>query len=189
MIGTAVAVTARLTTPGGDGIAAGRITLEINGVLARATRTDAAGQVDLSISSDNLKTAATLEIRVSYAGDSTHGPSAAVTTIVVRPARIEVVTVPAVAGMAISFGVQEALTDDQGVAHFEVGALGRQVMTPHFDLPEASGIRLGFVRWEDDVFDAVRTIDIAGDARFMSLDRRFEQFVVDRYRRLTAHRA
>lgn len=165
VIGTTVVVTAHLTTTGGNAVATSRITMEVNGVLARATRTDATGKVDLSLSSDYVKSAATLNIRVAFAGDSTHSPSVALTTIVIRPATIDVVTVPAIVGMSITLGDQEILTDAQGTATFAVSQLGRLRLTPRFDLPKSSGIRVGFVRWNDDVFDPVRTIDIAGDAR------------------------
>ena len=165
VIGTTVSVTANLATLGGNPLASTRVTMDINGVLVRATRTDGAGQVDLSLSSDYLKRAATLNIRVAFAGDSTHGPSAALTTIVIRPATIDVVTVPAVVGMSITLGDQELLTDAQGTATFAVGDLGRLPLTPRFDLPESSGIRVGFVRWNDDVYDPVRTVDITGDVR------------------------
>lgn len=165
VIGTTVVVTANLTTLGGNGLPTSRITMEVNGVLARATRTDATGKVDLSLSSDYVKSAVTLKIRVAYAGDSTHGPSAGLTTIVIRPATIDVVTVPAIVGMSITLGDQEILTDAQGTATFAVNELGRLRLTPRFDLPESSGIRVGFVRWNDDVYDPVRTVDIAGDVR------------------------
>ena len=165
VIGTTVVVTANLTTLGGNGLPTSRITMEVNGVLARATRTDATGKVDLSLSSDYVKSAVTLKIRVAYAGDSTHGPSAGQTTIVIRPATIDVVTVPAIVGMSITLGDQEILTDAQGTATFAVNELGRLRLTPRFDLPESSGIRVGFVRWNDDVYDPVRTVDIAGDVR------------------------
>ena len=165
VIGTTVVVTANLTTLGGNGLPTSRITLEVNGVLARATRTDVTGKVDLSLSSDYVKSAATLKIRVAYAGDSTHGPSAGLTTIVIRPATIDVVTVPAIVGMSITLGDQEILTDAQGTATFAVNELERLRLTPRFDLPESSGIRVGFVRWNDDVYDPVRTVDITGDVR------------------------
>lgn len=165
VIGTAVTVTAHLATLGGNALASTRVTMDINGVLVRATRTDGTGQVDLSLSSDYVKRAATLKIRVAFAGDSTHGPSDALTTIVIRPATIDVVTVPAVVGMSIALGDQELLTDAQGTATFAVGDLGRLLLTPRFDLPESSGIRVGFVRWNDDVYDPVRTVDITGDVR------------------------
>lgn len=165
VIGTTVVVTAHLTTLGGNALPTSRITMDVNGVLARATRTNATGTVDLSLSSDYVKTAATLKIRVAYSGDSTHGPSSAETTIVIRPATIDVVTVPAVVGMSISLGDEEILTDAQGTATFAVNELARLRLTPRFDLPESSGIRVGFVRWNDDVYDPVRIVDIGGDVR------------------------
>lgn len=165
VIGTSIVVTAQLATLGGNALPVSRITMDVNGVLARATRTDATGKVDLSLSSDYVKSAATLNIRVAFAGDSTHSASVALTTIVIRPATIDVVTVPAVAGMSITLGDQELLTDAQGTATFAVNTLARLRLTPRFDLPESSGIRVGFVRWNDDIYDPVRTVDIAGDAR------------------------
>ncbi|MEO8469624.1 MAG: hypothetical protein ABI573_08165 [Chloroflexota bacterium] len=165
VIGTSVIVTARLTTLGGQALPVSRVTMEVNGVLARATRTDATGKVDLSLSSEYVKSAATLNIRVAFAGDSTHGASVALTTIVIRSATIDVVTVPAVVGLSITLGDQELLTDTQGIATFAVKDLGRLRLTPRFDLPESSGVRVGFVRWNDEIFDPVRTIDVVGDAR------------------------
>ena len=165
VIGTTVVVTAQLATLGGNALASSRITMDVNGVLARATRTDATGKIDLSLSSDYVKQASTLKILVAFAGDSTHGPSAALTTIVIRPATIDVVTVPAVVGLSITLGDQEILTDAQGTASFAVNQIARLPLTPRFDLSESSGIRVGFVRWNDDVYDPVRMVDIAGDTR------------------------
>ena len=108
VIGTSIVVTAQLATLGGNALPVSRITMDVNGVLARATRTDATGKVDLSLSSDYVKSAATLNIRVAFAGDSTHSASVALTTIVIRPATIDVVTVPAVAGMSITLEIGRA---------------------------------------------------------------------------------
>lgn len=165
VIGTSVIVTANLATLGGNPVVTGRVTLEVNGLPARASRTDATGKVDFNLPSSYVQQAATLKIRVAFAGDATRGPSTALTTIVIRPATVDVVTVPAVVGMSISLGDQEIATDGQGIASFKVSQLGRLGLTPRFDLPESSGIRVGFVRWEDNLFDAVRQVDITGDVR------------------------
>ena len=165
VIGTSVIVTATLETLGGNPVVNGRVTMDVNGLPARASRTDATGKINFTLASDYVKQASTLKIRVVFAGDATRGPSSALTTIVIRPATIDVVTVPAVVGMSISLGDQELVTDSQGIASFEVSQLGRLRLTPRFDLPESSGIRVGFVRWEDDLFEAVRTVDITGDVR------------------------
>ncbi len=165
VIGTSVIVSANLATLGGNPVVSGRVTMEVDGLPARASRTDAAGKVDFSLPTGYVQQAAALKIRVAFAGDNTRGPSTALTTIVIRPATVDIITVPAVAGMSISLGDQEIATDSQGIASFEVSQLGRLGLTPRFDLPESSGIRVGFVRWEDNLFEAVRPVDITGDVR------------------------
>jgi len=166
-VGSSVDVSARLMTLGGNAIGTARVTLQVNGVEVRASRTDTDGAVTMSVPSTLLSTAGSLVIRVAYSGDATRGPSAATATLVVRPATIQVTTVPAVAGMAIHLGDQTVVTDARGIATFEVGALGTLRLAPTFELPAAAGRRVSFVRWEDDVYDAERTIDVSGDEQFV----------------------
>jgi hypothetical protein len=166
-IGTSPTVNATLTTTGGVAIPVARMTMEINGTLARASRTDSTGLIVFSPPSEYFNTAGTLNIHVVFAGDSTRAASSASMVMTVQPATIQVVTVPAVAGLTIGLGTQQTLTDAQGIATFIVPSIGNLRLLPTFDLPADTGQRVSFVRWEDDVFDPGRTIAVAGDAKYV----------------------
>jgi hypothetical protein len=163
VIGTSVAVEAKLTTLGGNAIEGARLVMNINGTQARASRTNAAGVVSFSVPSDRLSTEGSLAIVVLFSGDNTHIASSAKSSMTVRGAQIRIVTVPAVTGLSISLGDTVAVTDAEGAVTFSVPTLGRQSISPSFDLPDSAGIRVSFVRWQDDVFEPRRAIDIAGD--------------------------
>jgi Bacterial Ig-like domain (group 3) len=166
-VGTAVTVTVTLTTLGGNAIEAGRISLEINGTVVRNTRTDATGVAALSVPSELLASAGQLAIGASFSGDATRSASSVSAGLEVRPARVEIQTVPAIPGLAMQLGEQASQTDVNGMAAFEVAQLGRYPITPDFAIPESSGLRVSFARWEDDVFEPNRTLDVTGDERLV----------------------
>jgi hypothetical protein len=166
-IGTSPTINATLTTAGGAAVAIARVTMDINGTPARASRTDSTGLIVFSPPSEYFTNAGTLNIHVVFAGDSTRAASSATMVMTVQPATIQVVTVPAVAGLTIGLGTNQTLTDAQGIATFIVPTVGNLRLLPTFDLAADTGQRVSFVRWEDDVFDPGRTIAVAGDAKYV----------------------
>jgi hypothetical protein len=166
-IGTSPTINATLTTAGGAAVAIARVTMDINGTPARASRTDSTGLIVFSPPSEYFTNAGTLNIHVAFAGDSTRAASSATMVMTVQPATIQVVTVPAVAGLTIGLGTNQTLTDAQGIATFIVPTVGNLRLLPTFDLAADTGQRVSFVRWEDDVFDPGRTIAVAGDAKYV----------------------
>ncbi len=166
-IGGDVTLAARLTTAAGAPIAGMRLILGIRSVDSHTTRSDGDGVAEFRLPSDELTIAGTIPVSVTFDGDSTYAGTVATGSIVVQPAAIVVVTVPAVAGVRMTLGETEALTNEAGLATFLVERVGRVQLAPDLELPIGSGMQLSFVRWEDDVFNAARTVNVQGDERFV----------------------
>jgi len=166
-IGDDVTLAARLTTAAGAPIAGMRLILGIRSVDSHTTRSNGDGVAQFRLPSDELTVAGTLPVSVTFDGDSTYAGTVATASIVVQPAAIVVVTVPALPGVRMTLGEDEATTDEAGVATFLVDRIGRFQIVPVLETAIGSGLQLSFVRWEDDVFDAARTVSVKGDDRFV----------------------
>jgi len=144
-----------------------RVSLYISGKFLVSSHADANGNLAFRISGTATPKAGTFPLEARF--DGAHGllPDSAFENLKIRPAVVKVTTVPAVAGVQISVGTKSVKTGADGTATVAIDKVGPVSLEAHLDLVEGDQIRVSFVRWGDQVYDAKRQISIRGDATYV----------------------
>ncbi|MEP6983980.1 MAG: Ig-like domain repeat protein [Chloroflexota bacterium] len=161
-IGVPITITAHLKNQDGEGNPNKVFVVYLNDEVVRRIRTDDQGTASIRIGSDLL--AGNYTIRVEFSGTQAYLPSTASTTLVVRPARLTIKTVPPLANIPFSLDGKKFESDAQGVAHVEISKLGEfplEVLL-ETDTQISDDTRVTFDRWRDE-YQPKRTINIQGD--------------------------
>ncbi|HEX8940912.1 MAG TPA: hypothetical protein VF763_12200 [Candidatus Limnocylindrales bacterium] len=167
VLGTDVPVDIHVSTTGGAPVPDLRLVVAVDGKTLHSGRSDAAGHLLLTLKQVELPKAATLTLTVAFDGTAAYGPSSASQQLTIVPAAVTVTTVPAVEGLAIDLGSSTTQTDANGVAAFPIPAYGTYQLAPHLDTPADAGVRVSFLRWQDDVYTAARSIRVTGKADYI----------------------
>jgi hypothetical protein len=158
-IGQHTLIEIQLFTRGGYPIENQTVRLLVNGAKVRTLRTNFMGVASVDF---NPQQAGTAIITAIYDGShkESYIPSIASTKIAVKPAVIEIQTVPPVEGVNFALGNQLFSSGKDGVARVDVAQTGTYplaVVNPESQSPEQTVI---FSRWNDEVFTPNRNIDI-----------------------------
>ncbi len=168
VLGTPVTIGAVLRSgSSGAPIANQHLTLSLDGQAVRSDRTDSHGSITFAIQGKKLATAGPHTILVTFAGSHGWAASKATAKLTVLTAAVQIVSVPALAGIRFTLGGNSATTGFDGVAALPVPQAGTYQLT--MDLNANTGdpsAKASFVRWLDNVYTANRTIDVSGPATY-----------------------
>jgi len=144
-----------------------RVSLYLSGKFLVSSHADTKGNLAFRVSSTATTKAGTFPIEARF--DGAHGllPDSAYTSLKLRPALVKVTTVPLVTGVPISVGAQTVKTGADGTATLTIDQVGPAPLEAHLDLVENGQIRVSFIRWGDQVYDAKRQISVRGDATYV----------------------
>jgi hypothetical protein len=167
VIGTKVTVSAGAVDGAGRPIPNLRLTLYGGGRYLNGEVTDPRGRVSFRLSPQVTAQVGTLPLQVRFDGNRAYLPASTTTSLEIRPATIEVVTVPAVSGVSITLGSTQRRTGPDGTVRIPVTRTGKYPLRPRFDLDATSDTRVAFQRWQDQQYKPDRTIEVKGDARYV----------------------
>jgi predicted RNA-binding Zn-ribbon protein involved in translation (DUF1610 family) len=158
-VGNPAIVVLQLISSKGEPVVDQRVELFVNGESERQARTDADGNVSITMRRDKAGTYALSAVFKGTKAPSL-GSSKATADLVVTPALIEVHTTPALPNIRFALDDQIFSSDDYGVARIEVGKAGKY----HLELlpleTNSPDIQMAFGRWSDDYFVPSREIEI-----------------------------
>lgn len=161
IIGQEITVSAQLTSNGSP-VTSRLLELLVDGTRLRNASVDANGRAEFPIRRGELTKAHTAVVTVAYPGSSALAPASASVSVVVRPARVTVETVPASDNVTLTLGSLQAVTKG-GRAEFDVGQIGTYTLAMSTGSTVAPDVRADFVRWGDNVFTPKRALKVAGD--------------------------
>jgi hypothetical protein len=167
VIGTKVTVSAGAVDRAGRPIPNLRLTLYGGGRYLNGEVTDPRGRVTFRLSPQVTAQVGTLPLLVRFDGNRAYLPASTATRLEIRPATIEVVTVPVVSGVSITVGSTQRRTGPDGKVKIPVSRTGKYQLRPRFDLDATSDTRVAFQRWQDQQYKPDRTIDVKGDATYV----------------------
>jgi len=160
-IGQDVAVSARITANGAP-VTSRLLVLILDGTTLRTASVDRDGFAQLTIKGAEIPHAHTATVVIKFSGSPALAPSQSSFTLVVKPAQVTIETVPSMDGVTLSLGAATAVTTG-GVAVFQVPTIGGYTLIPNINTAASGSVRADFVRWSDEVFSAVRRVNIEGD--------------------------
>ncbi|MDQ3871422.1 MAG: zinc ribbon domain-containing protein [Chloroflexota bacterium] len=166
VIGVKMTVAASATDLRGRAVPNLRLTLYSNGRYLNGEVTDTRGQVSFRVPPEAVAQAGTFQLLVRFDGNRLYLPASTATTLQIRPANVDIQTVPAVSGVSVTLDRTERQTGPDGRARFQVSRIGKYELRPKFELPAETNARVGFLRWQDHVFTPNRKIDVRGDAQY-----------------------
>ena len=166
-IGSEVFVTGTIRPAGGIVPTGLRVLLYVNGTYISSSHADAKGNLSFRIPSTATAKAGPLALRAQFDGTHDLSPARATGTLKVRPATVQITTVPAVKGIPISLGTATAITGADGTATLLASKTGPTLLAAHIEQLTDPAIRVSFTRWGDSVYDEARTITIRGDAQLV----------------------
>src|ERR1044071_1474373 len=158
-VGNPAIVVLQLISSTGEPVVDQRVELFVNGKQERQARTDADGNVSLTVRRDETGTYALSAVFKGSKAPSL-GSSKATADLVVTPALIEVHTTPALPNIRFALDDKVFSSDDYGVARIEVGKAGKyhlELLPLETNNPD---IQMAFGRWGDDYFVPSREIEI-----------------------------
>ena len=158
-VGSPAIVVLQLISSKGEPVVDQRVELFVNGESERQSRTDADGNVSITVRRDEAGTYALSAVFKGSKAPSL-GSSKATADLVITPALIEVHTTPALPNIRFALDDQIFSSDDYGVARIEVGKAGKY----HLELlpleTNSPDIQMAFGRWSDDYFVPSREIEV-----------------------------
>jgi predicted RNA-binding Zn-ribbon protein involved in translation (DUF1610 family) len=158
-VGSPAIVVLQLISSKGEPVVDQRVELFVNGESERQSRTDADGNVSITVRRDEAGTYALSAVFKGSKAPSL-GSSKAAADLVITPALIEVHTTPALPNIRFALDDQIFSSDDYGVARIEVGKAGKY----HLELlpleTNSPDIQMAFGRWSDDYFVPSREIEV-----------------------------
>jgi hypothetical protein len=168
VIGQDVTVVATLKTSKGAVLANQHLTLSLDGVQIKSDRTDAHGNLSITIPGKKLTAARAYAVQVVFPGTHVFLPSHADATLTVLTAGIQIQTVPPLPNLRFTLGTESAVTGVDGVATMPVPQSGTYQLNADLnpDNSNTATVKASFVRWLDNVFTANRTVTIDGPATF-----------------------
>jgi hypothetical protein len=162
-IGAEIPVTVRAIDPTGRPAPEARVGLYVDDNYYRNARTTAKGIATFTLRDAATAQAGLRRITARVDVDLRFGPARTTNLLTLRPAAIEILAVPAIAGLPITLGGREKVTDEAGRAVFTVQRTGKLRLSPNVERIEQPDVRVSFVRWGDNHFRAERELDVRGD--------------------------
>jgi predicted RNA-binding Zn-ribbon protein involved in translation (DUF1610 family) len=152
-------VDVQLTTYAGQPIADQTIHFYIDGVKVRSAKTNFAGRTSMVLKQDQV---GTYLFRAVYTGSRKHqlAPVNVGTPVIIKPAIVEVQTLPALPGIKFSLGGQIFSSDANGIASVEVSKVGiyhLEVLPMPFT---GRDFQATFSRWGDQTFFPYRDVTV-----------------------------
>ena len=167
VVGAKMTVSARATDLRGRPVPNLRLALYSNGRYLNGEVTDGRGQINFRVPPDAAVQAGSFQLQVRFDGNRFYLPASASTNLRIRPATVEIVTVPAVSGISLTLDRTAQKTGPDGTARFAVSRVGKYELRPNLELGADSDVRVGFLRWQDHEYKANRKIEVRGDARYV----------------------
>lgn len=157
-VGEPLVVRARVTGADGAPVPQARVLLAVGGARRAELRTDANGIAQRTLKGE--MPAGALLLAAEFPGAPGLLPARAELPLTVGPALLAVRTVPALAGVRFALDDRVFVSGEDGVARVQVLRPGayRLAVLP-WDRDD-TGMRAQFDRWEDPVFEPVRTITL-----------------------------
>jgi predicted RNA-binding Zn-ribbon protein involved in translation (DUF1610 family) len=159
LVGSPAVVVLQLISSKGEPVVDQRVELFVNGERERQARTDADGNVSMTVRRDEAGTYALSAVFKGSKAPSL-GSSKADADLVVTSALIEVHVTPALPNIRFALDDQVFSSDDYGVARIEVAKAGTyqlELLPLETNDPD---IQMAFGRWADDYFLPSREIEI-----------------------------
>lgn len=151
VVGERVEVEVRLRLAAGGAIIDEPVSLSLDGVHVRRTRTDEAGAVRIRLPVDLGP--GTYAITATYSGlRGAYLASRAQATVEITAFQLEVETVPPLPGVTFALDGERFVTGDDGIARIAVGTTGQhelEVLDAEYAGPDA---RVEFSRWNTELF-------------------------------------
>ena len=164
-IGQRPVIRASLTNASGKGVPNKVLIISLDNERMRRIRTDANGNVEVVLGKD--LPAKRYSVQVTFEGTEAYLPSSAQSVLTVRPARLEIETIPPLAGIVFRLEGRTYETGQDGLALveiFEAGEYSLEAIPP----AETAEYAVRFDRWGDEAFSAARQIEVAGDRRYQA---------------------
>lgn len=163
-VGAHLDVTVSLTNAEGQPIPNKTIRVYLAGKQVRQARTKDDGRATIRISEELA--VGTYALRLVFPGTQAYSGDAVETTLVVRPIRYEVETVPPLPGIGFALNGRPFRAGEDGVARIEVDRPGTyDLRLLPIDGQQRPDTRIEFARWGDSTFQQDREVEISGDAR------------------------
>lgn len=158
-VGNPAIIVVQLISSKGEPVANQAVEIFVNGESERRTRTDAAGNVSVTVRRNQ---AGTYALSAVFKGSRVPslGSSKATADLVVVPAVVEVHITPALPNIRFALDERVFSSDDYGVARIEVAKAGiyhLELLPLETNDPE---IQMAFGRWSDDYFLPSRDIEV-----------------------------
>ena len=99
-------------------------------------------------------------VTVRYAGAIDYSSSIRTTKLRVRPSLVQVQTVPPLAGITFSMDGREFVTGEDGLAETNVYKMGSHTLRAEVEKFKSEDTRIEFGRWEMEVFQPEREVDV-----------------------------
>jgi predicted RNA-binding Zn-ribbon protein involved in translation (DUF1610 family) len=150
-VAEAVLIDVQLTTFTGELVPNQTLHFYIDGVKVRSAKTNFTGRASIVLKQNEV---GNYLLRVVYGGSKKHqlAPSNVGTALLIKPAIVEVQTLPALPGIKFSLGGQVVSSNADGIADIEVSKVGTyrlEVLPGTFTGPN---FRATFSRWGDQTF-------------------------------------
>jgi len=162
---------------GGVPVADAPLEVWLEGARVRRLRTDASGAAQARLSDLRV---GEHEVWVRFVGTPGHAPARVAATVAVRPARVTVQVVPALAGVPFTLDDRRFVSGPDGRATVEVSEPGAHALAVLLsDRTQLTpDTRASFTRWGDAVFFPEREVDVGADVELevgLELFQRVEQ--------------
>jgi hypothetical protein len=152
-------VVVHLISTKGEPVVNQRVELFIDGVRERSARTDRDGTASIRVRREE---AGTYAVNVTFKGSKlpSLGSSKASGELIFTPATVEIYTTPPLPDIKFSLDGRVISTDEYGVARTQLNTAGKyQLRLLPLELKDEN-IQMQFGRWEDEVFEPDREIEI-----------------------------
>lgn len=166
-VGTRPTVIATLVNLEGRVIPNKVLFLSIDGERVRQIRTDDLGIANIRISRD--LPVGEYAVTVEFPGTEAYLPASASMTLVMRPMRLTVETVPPVPNVTFTLDGETFVSGPDGLAELDIDEPGTyELSVDGSELQIDPDTRAAFARWADSTFQPERDVEVSGDVRLQA---------------------
>jgi hypothetical protein len=154
-------IDAQLVTEEGEPLFGQILRIYLNRSLVKEVHTNPLGKAYAPI--DRLLPTGNHQIRLVFEGSSEYLPAEASIDIIIKPAILEIHTIPQLPGVQFSLNDEVFTSEDDGIARIEVNRAGVFSLIVKSFPASHTTIRAKFRRWELPIFVSVRDVFIPRD--------------------------
>jgi hypothetical protein len=157
-LGDSFVVVGTLKDKNGVGIPDKEITFSISGDYLGQAPTQNDGTFSIRINKD--LPAGTFSIVGSFVGAHLIAPSSATDILTIHPAKVQVQTIPPVAGITFQMDGRKFLSDANGMGTIEISKTGVYRLEVLIDQYQTSAEKVTFGRWSEESYDPSRDVRV-----------------------------